>query len=240
MGIDVRDVGGGLREVLFNAEHENLLDTSTKKKPHLQMAGELQVASIFRRRKARGGDGDGNPFIYALKGLHRYFITKNQLWAFRPNLLSIMGTFMTQEPYDRIAPMPSSKPIARYVAKKAKRFQTEGSLDAGLFRKRTTDEVLPEIEAKFTSGEIPGKLKNEARNLLSTLRKAPGSEFSMKHVDQRLREYVSPLALNTGVHVEGARILLVDDLLSSGATLRTAHNLLVQAGAGHVSALCLL
>ncbi|HCD6631976.1 ComF family protein [Pseudomonas aeruginosa] len=239
MGIDVRDVDGR-HEVLYNANHQNLLDTSTERKPHLQQVDQLVVSSVFRRRKARGGDGDGNPFIYALKGLNRYHITRNELWAFRPNFLSILGTFMAQEPYDRIVPMPSSKPIARYVAKKAQRLQPECQLDGSLFRKRTTDEILPEVEARFASGEIPSKLKKETGSLLSTLRKAPGTEFSMKHVHQRLRDYVSPLALNTGVQVEGARILLVDDLLSSGSTLRTAHQLLLQAGATHVSALCLL
>nr|WP_230964858.1 phosphoribosyltransferase [Pseudomonas aeruginosa] len=62
----------------------------------------------------------------------------------------------------------------------------------------------------------------------------------MKHVPQTLRGFVSPLALNNDIDVTDAKILLVDDLLSSGTTLRTAHELLMSAGASSVSALCLL
>ncbi|HCF3841121.1 TPA: phosphoribosyltransferase [Pseudomonas aeruginosa] len=211
-----------------------------EKKPHRQMNGELEVYSIFRRRKARGNDGDGNPFIYALKGLNRYSISKEELWRFRPNYRRILGDFMGREPHDRIVPMPSSKPIARYVARTAKRCQQESQLDVSLFRKRTMGEVLPEIEAKLGSGEIPEKFHRDTKQLLSVLSKSPASEFSMKHVPQTLRGFVSPLALNNDIDVTDAKILLVDDLLSSGTTLRTAHELLMSAGASSVSALCLL
>lgn len=240
LGIDVRETKDGRREVFYNAEHQNLLDTSTDNKPHRQKAGSLAVASIFRRRKARGGDGDGNPFIYALKGLKRYSISDDQLWAFRPNFLSTLSAYMKEAPFDKIAPLPSSKPIARYVAKKAGRYQPEAQLDTHLFLKRSAAEVLADLEAKYEADEIPKKIKGEAAALISTLRKSQASSFAMKNVEQRLRDYIEPLVLAPGAPVAGHRILLVDDLFSSGATLRTAHRLLTEAGAIEVSALCLL
>lgn len=240
LGIDVRETEDGRREVFYNAEHQNLLDTSTENKPHRQRVGALAVASIFRRRKARSGDGDGNPFIYALKGLNRYSISDEQLWQFRPNFLSTLGSYMSETPYDKIAPLPSSKPIARYVAKKAGRYQPEAVVEPQLFLKRSATEVLAELESKYDADEIPGKLKSQAGALIGTLRKSPNTSFAMKHVDQRLRDYIEPLVLAPNAPVAGHRILLVDDLLSSGATLRTAHRLLTEAGAVEVSALCLL
>lgn len=240
LGIDVREMADGRREVFYNPEHQNLLDTSTENKPHRQKVGSLAVASIFRRRKARGGDGDGNPFIYALKGLKRYSITDDQLWAFRPNFLTTLSAYMAEAPYDKIAPLPSSKPIARYVAKKAGRYQPEALLENQLFLKRSATEVLAELEAKYADDVIPRKIKGEAAALIGTLRKSQNGSFSMKNVDQRLRDYIEPLVLAPGAPVAGHRILLVDDLLSSGATLRTAHRLLTEAGAVEVSALCLL
>jgi hypothetical protein len=240
LGIDVREMEDGRREVFYNVEHQNLLDTSTENKPHMQTVGSLSVASIFRRRKARGGDGDGNPFIYALKGLNRYSISDDQLWAFRPNFLTTLSAYMSKAPYDKITPLPSSKPIARYVAKKAVRFQPEAQLEARLFLKRSATEVLAELEAKYDSDEIPKKIKSQAAALIGTLRKSHNSSFAMKNVDQRLRDYIEPLVLAPDAPVAGHRILLVDDLLSSGATLRTAHRLLTEAGAAEVSALCLL
>ncbi|WVM91494.1 phosphoribosyltransferase family protein [Halopseudomonas pachastrellae] len=240
LGIDVRETKDGRREVFYNAEHQNLLDTSTENKPHRQKAGDLVVASIFRRRKARSGDGDGNPFIYALKGLHRHSISNGQLWKFRPNFLSTLGAYMSESPYDKIAPLPSSKPIARYVAKKAGSYQPRGRSRAPAFLKRSAAEVLAELEEKYSSDEIPRKLKGPAAALISRLRKSQNANFAMKHVDQRLRDYIEPLVLAPNAPVSGHRILLVDDLLSSGATLRTAHRLLTEAGAAHVAALCLL
>jgi hypothetical protein len=239
LGIDVREFGGR-KEVLYCSSHQNLIDTSIDHKPCRQKAGQLLVSSLFRRRKSKGGDGDGNPFIYALKGLKGYCISRQELWSFRTNFLTILGSFMGEEAYDCIVPMPSSTPIARYVAKKAQCFQAEARLEFEFFRKRTFKEVLPELEAKFASGEIPGQLRHEAGRLLNALRKSPRTEFSMKYVHQRLREYVSPLSLDATAQVEGSRILIVDDLLSSGATLNCADRLLKQAGATHVAALCLL
>ena len=192
MGIEVRQYLGK-REVLHTSHHQNLVDTSVSRSPYRQRAGDLTVWSIFRRRKARGGDGDGNPLVYALKGMKNYTISNKDLWAMRAGFNANLEKFMDSKIFDQIAPMPSNAPIARLVAKKALMHQRGCLLRGGLFSKLTTEEVAPQLEEALEHRDFPPRLRGETQRLINTLRNRPPNDFTMKLVHQRPRPFICPV-----------------------------------------------
>ena len=96
--------------------------------------------------------------------------------------------------------------------------------------------------------EMPGiddvlrKDRSEYRSLLSQLqREQQMRPIEMKMVHASVRQYVVPLVANDLVaRCRGAAILLVDDLCSTGSSLRVAAAAMGKAQPRAIRALCLL
>ena len=56
------------KKVSINLNHENGLDTSIDGNPTFYKVGDIDVISIFKRKKYL--KSDGNPLLYDLKGLN--------------------------------------------------------------------------------------------------------------------------------------------------------------------------
>ncbi len=237
MGIDI-EADGTIR---FNGAHERLLNTSTDKNPSIKLIKGLRIQSLFRRVQTPGDIRDGNPFIYALKDKNGYKIDRKELWKFRVNFSEILDKALQFIDVDCVIPMPSGHRIASYLACKiARRHDGLPTVISDALRKRTVGEMLESY-----AGNTPVAGKHKTREYKSQIRKwtkmPSGTFVSMKEVDNSVRNFFHPLALTEGVEdLSGKRVLLVDDLLSSGSTLKCAQALIEERQAGEVSALCLL
>lgn len=222
MGIDV-DIA---KCVTHNDTHQNRVNTSVEVNPNHQKFGGLLVQGIYRRVHHRENGSDGNPFMYALKDLHGYSITKKALGAFRPSFSAILDKAMANKAGVVVfIPMPSSKPIPLILALLAKKRVQNSQVLLNFFIKQTAGDVAADL------GLINFKksLKQEGTQLIADLNKNPAATFTMKLVKSSgLRRLIIPLKVNPAVALPAntTEVILVDDLISSGATLQAAHRLL--------------
>ena len=234
MGIDVIDDCW----VVFNRDHDNLVVTCANKNPTELMLDGMRTQSIFRRVKAKVRSGDGNPLIYALKGKKNFRINPKEVSCFLPDFNLILSKAMLGANFDLIVPMPSSHGISEILAKRAVRVIRTGVLSSDLLRKKINREVLAEIR----NTNFHKRHRFLAKTLRRRLEKSNGaSSFSMKDVDNKLRTYIEPMVITQSPQVAPSRILLVDDLISSGATLCSARDsLLTVFPDAHIEGLSLL
>ncbi|HAV2277468.1 TPA: hypothetical protein JHK27_003068 [Serratia marcescens] len=242
MGVDVSHN----RIVTFNAEHDHRVVTSIDKNPKIKRIGKnpkVTVFSIYRRTKTGDYERDGNPLIYALKGLHRYTITNADLYRFRPSFYAILTNTVakvTQGPRVVLV-MPSSSPLVFQFARKVAR-GLGCELIKNAFSKRTAGEMLSDFE--LAKPMIKQSHKSDVHKVIAELTKAPvNSIFSMKHVPNRVREYFCPLKMNPQFDVtvlQEIEVILVDDLLSTGTTLVSAANELSRFNVSCTQSVCLL
>ena len=134
--------------------------------------------------------------------------------------------------------MPSSHKIAEILAcRVAKRCSAKVIPD--LMAKRTVADVLETFELQV----VPRKHKQEVKKQLAAYRKMPPhSLVSLKYVSNSVREYFPPLVMSDGYFDAGrtGKVILVDDLLSTGTTLKSARELVTSVGGTCSSAVCLL
>lgn len=234
MGIDVTEN----KEVFFNGTHEKLVDTSPGRNPRCIYINQVPVSYIFRRLKSRTHPGDGNPLIYALKNIRGYSIEISEIKKLLPNFNEILNKTLDGCEYDLIIALPSNYNVGRILADRANGIIDNADIDHAFFVKKTVNDVLQE----FNVSALPNKLRRDADSLRRDLRREkPGRLFSMKVVDKKLRKYIEPLRLTTDQVPDANKILLVDDIISSGSTITNAINLLRQINQEvSIEALCLL
>lgn len=233
MGIDVIE-----KKVFFSSAHENLVNTCVKRNPTTRKVGQLVVTSVFKRVKDKSREGDGNPLIYALKGKDGFTISLEEILKFSPGFATIVQAAMAGKKYDAIVPMPSSHKISEMLARRVARcLPGRPPLITDILEKKSAGEVLEELQGL----DPPEKLKAHFGSLKQALEKVGGKTFSMKDVNFRLREHISPLKLAPHTDTWASSILIVDDLLASGSTLNSAARLLKQGAADRsIEAMCLL
>ncbi len=235
MGIDVTKD----KRVIYNGSHQNLIVTDIEKNPTTSRKHGLVIRSLFKRRRSKGHKSDGNPLIYALKARSGYSISNRELCKFLPAFYAILHKAPSAGTYDIIVPLPSSHKINRVVAKRVMRFYPNASLVHNALDKKTIGEVVKGFDLNGISNR---HLRREAKQLLGRLHKADQRKlFAMKEVgNHRLRQHIEPLKVSEDMDFTGMRVLLTDDLLSSGNTLLSAYNILkYKANTSSVEALCL-
>lgn len=222
MGIDVTADG----KVAFNDAHQNLLSTDVSRNPTRATKHGLVVQSVFQRRRSRDQKNDGNPLIYALKGKYGYTISRNEVRKFLAHFYAILEKCLAEADYDVIIPLPSSHPLNEIIARRVQRMLPEAELRSDCFEKKTVSQVVTEIDPTAMGSK---KVRQAAKQLIHDLGEMPANRlFAMKNVNNhKLREHINPLSIVGNLDgYPNARVLLVDDLLSSGATMVGAHNLL--------------
>lgn len=218
MGIDVTPD----KDVIFNPTHDNLVSTHPDTNPTSFTVNGMHVLAVFRRVMAKSRHGDGNPLIYALKRKSGFKISdaeiKKLMPAFRTIFVKAIEEF-ENSPFDYVLPMPSKHKISEILAQRVVRATEHGEVRRDLLRKKTCGEVL----AEFEQMTILAKHKKEAVAFKKSLEKwDPHGVFQMKEVKSCLRPYIQPIALACDPERNNPRILLVDDLVSTGATFSSA------------------
>jgi len=233
------DVGPDLR-VVFSKEHEKRVVTDPNRNPVLQQVGDFPVLSIFRRVKTGDKDRDGNPLIYALKRKRGYrigFRSASELWRAAH---AILPQIVAAVECDMIVPLPSSSNIAGYVARAIQRAYGANAPEIrALFEKATVGEALRRM---VPPDQVEPKLRREYGSYLHTLHRLPtGAHVQMKEVSPQIRHLVPSVTPIASLHgLDGCRVMLVDDLLSTGSTFMSARACLDQANVRMVFGVCLL
>jgi hypothetical protein len=97
--------------VSFSPTHEKNVDTSTILNPTETVVNGIPIISIFKRKRSEEFAADGNPLIYALKGIDG--------WKFRnpqQDIIGLLRQFIRisekiKSEYDTIITVPSSNPL---------------------------------------------------------------------------------------------------------------------------------
>ncbi|WP_348731449.1 phosphoribosyltransferase [Rheinheimera texasensis] len=233
LGIDV----SGQKVVTFNPNHEYRLVTSPGRNPKISSSHGLKIQSIYRRTKDGDSARDGNPFIYALKSINGFSISLNELRKFKPSFDTILHSVLQGSQFTAVVPMPSSHPIAVILARRIAR-KAGCQLVPQLFMKNTVGNIV----RSFNLANVKPKDLKGVKSQLATYNKlSPQIPVTLKEIDVKIRPYFAPLVINPQVtHIPNGNVLIVDDLISSGTTLRHAQSLLLSSGGQCSMAVCLL
>ncbi|TVU85042.1 MULTISPECIES: phosphoribosyltransferase family protein [Pseudoalteromonas] len=223
------------RVVVVDHDNKEWLKTSSQGNPTKEVIEGLTVYSLFKRlrtskkirRKYRNKiPGDNCPIIYALKGKDNLTTDLTSIKKLRISYNSIISIFQASEPngYDLVISMPSAHNISRIIGKRlAGTFSAHHS--DNFLRKLTIDEAFNLLDRADISVDEHKALSFRLRKQ----RQESGFQgaFSLKGIPVPFRSEFPPLCLNNTKieNLEPLRILLVDDLLATGTTLKTAHNL---------------
>jgi hypothetical protein len=231
VGIDVSDN----KVVTYNADHQQRVITSLKGAHEIDL-GEVRVSSIFSRRKTGRDERDGNPLIYALKGMRGYSITHESIRELIICAKNNLPLCLTHTPYSSVVPLPSSSGLVQILSRRLARINA-GCPIISCFDKATVDQVLaaaPQVVEK--------RYRKKFVSRINALQKMEGNNiFQMKDVEMALRPYFTPLMKNAlAGNLIGADVLLVDDILGSGTSIKSAAQSLLSEGARSVSGITLM
>lgn len=232
MGIDVC----ADRFVSYNKKHNRGINSSPGSNPTYHTVGNLQVANVFSRNN-RIDCGDGNPLIYALKGLKHFKILRSEIKDLRADYQTSIDKIVNHlGKVDSIVVPPSSSKIAWYVGRSIQ-IRTNAVLYPNVFRKKKVSSYL-----NLQLSQVARKHKVHVKKQLSTWRKIPNAEISLKKIPKNIRHYFPPLALLPTFNVSKVtgNTIIVDDLFASGTTLTCAQSVLGSHSINVTGGVCLL
>ena len=107
-GIDIDELN---HVVSFNPSHEENVDTSIILNPTYSEIDNIKIISIFKRKTSEDSNYDGNPLIYALKGIKD--------WKFnnpKTDIINLLKQFIRisekiEDHYDAIITVPSQNEL---------------------------------------------------------------------------------------------------------------------------------
>jgi len=229
--------------VVDHAMNEHLL-TTAEGNPSEDTVEELRVISVFQRRfnsakLARKRDekviGDNCPLIYALKGKDGLSVEFKSIKILNLSIPEIIGRIaqLLGNQLDLVASMPSSSPLAAILGRRLSRAVGRPHT-SDLFTKATNAQASAQVSLAIETDRKAFTREEEValKNVLKHLSRVPEEAYTAKNVRPAIRKYFEPLAMGAlPQHIQNqSRILLVDDLLATGETLKAAHRLLSTAG----------
>jgi hypothetical protein len=227
--------------VVFTDEHEYGVNTSLDFNPRRydKKVGSytLTCISIFLRKEYfKFGNKDGNPLIYALKGLYGWRIDKKNKEDLMKRFHDIVAKMDKEVKYDTIVIIPSSNELNNIVARGViKNIGYKVHLIKGFFSKISIDD-FDEVEC-FDYEKMYEVLGDKEANQMCSmffrsLKTMRSGIFQMKLVPTEARKIFD--FINFGklsliddnvkykhVHkmINDKNILLIDDTISTGETL---------------------
>lgn len=237
MGLNVYDNGA----VMFDDTHQKRVNTSLQDNPTVSQVGGIKVRHVYRRNRTGDRDRDGNPLIYALKGMNGYSIVPMYRTMFMNQAAEILTTFVDELRVDAIVPVPSSKAFCGEFTALVGQVAGIPVVQPDFLGKRTVAEMLAQYGDKLPDGLSGTALKSYKSQLADWRRLSGGQLVSMKDLDTHIRPYFDPLAMRgDATHISGLRVIIADDLVSSGASISATALRLQDVGAEVVSAVSFL
>ena len=243
MGFEVKDDGF----VMVNHDHNRFGNTDINGNPtKAQSSCGLTVHSVFKRlphkSKAPKSElrGDNCPLIYALKGADGLYTEVTEVKKLIPPGKQILDTFISDksEGYDLILPMPSNHSISLILARRVHKLLPKSSIIVTGLRKATVRQVFQQLKDNDLGHNANAAISKQLKKMEQDV--GLDGLFSIKNIPTRYRRDLSPVVLTDALPDVASRILLVDDLFSTGSTLFGARNLLQRyMPNAKIEALCL-
>jgi len=237
MGIDVSDA----KAVRLNDEHQNGVNTSVEGNPTRDRVKGLEFTHVFSRNRNGSRRDDGNPLIFALKGIRGFSITKhweNQIMNRASAILgSIRGEF---EDVDFCMPVPSSSPFCGKFAALVAHLLEIPILDPIFIRKKCIGEVLAAVQAN--PPRVRPGLRTQFTSQLNTWQRTdPLTVFQAKEIDIALRHLFDMFILDGDApDLNGKRVLIVDDLFATGSSVLSIREITKNQLGASVACVCFL
>lgn len=237
MGIKLTERKGAghntIFDVIIDLEHNDGLDMSLSGNPTVMEIKGLQVFSLFRRRRLSTNEADGNPLIYALKQLNQFRIDEQNKVVMWDTAEKIFGQWACPWKPTGVISIPSQHSASNDLAARISDWMGIDHVSESIICKKTVKEVLAEAEFLKETGGIADRDLRAFKRQLSRLSSTPlGKTFQMKEVkDVSIRHYFQPWkATEHAGETAEHDLLLVDDLIGSGASLMTCAKFLVENG----------
>jgi len=227
--------------VQLDDTHQKRVNTSLDHNPTSQPFNGITVHYVFTRNKVQKGDGDGNPLIYALKELKQYTMVPMYRTRVMDRARDVVLKLRNDVVPDRIMPMPSSNGFVSEFADIVAAVLEKPLMDSAFLRKKTLGEMVNEYGNDPLPKMSPSQLDAYKSQLALWRKGHPDRDVSMKDISPKIREFFLPLTLAGAFpDIAGQRVLLVDDLMSSGSTMASAANILIEGGQCPLTGLCFL
>jgi len=225
------NVDKAARLVTVDHSHNNYADTTVDGNPTERVFDGLRVSSILRRTKgkrSRDLPGDNSPMLYALKGIEGLQTDYRSLALLTRNGFAILDKFLAAnaDGWDCVIPMPSSHNIANILSKRVARRLPACQLEACALKKISAQNVREQLPGLSISSRDKTKLNGHIKRFARF--NGWEADFQMKSITEPgLRNHVNPLALGRFLgRSPPRRILLVDDMVTSGSTLKHAEQII--------------
>jgi Phosphoribosyl transferase domain len=225
--------------VAFDDSHHKRIDTSLDRNPTISTVSGLSVRHIFRRNRTGDKDRDGNPLIYAMKGMNGYKILPLHKGQFMARARQVVESFIANIDADWIMPLPSNYSLCGDVADLICEVTAVPCLSPDFIRKKSVQEMLSQYGDTVPDTLTPRDSRFYKAQMATWRDMGPARHVSMKEINTAIRHCFDPLTLSgEAPDVVGSRVVIVDDLMSTGASLTSAVNLLTGIGCTVTSGVC--
>lgn len=233
-----RHVGGGKieRKVTLTDEHSKGVDFVTS--PIYYTFRGWNVISIFKRTQLQNerSDVDGNPFIYALKGLHNYSfdITNEDAYKYMKRFLKNCSKI--DKVYDTIITVPSGHDINnRFMKSLASIIHAKYKIEKWFIKSKIEfAEESIDYDAICNDYKYQHQIDYVFEQLYAALSKMEGGYFKSKQCPKEYVKYVKDIVTfdkskisDVAPMIDGKNVLILDDTISSGESIsRCASNII--------------
>jgi hypothetical protein len=226
---------------MFDDTHQSRVDTSLEKNPTSGRFKSIDLRFVFRRNHTGDKDRDGNPLIYALKGMNRYKIVPMYRKMFLTRAKLIVEAMKDDLSPDFVMSVPSNNNFGEEFGRCVAAWLKVPFIQPTFLSKKTIQEILE--EEKLARRKITNKrtLRKYNQQMASWKEMDEGQHVSMKDLDNKIRPFFNPMTVTgTFPNIHGKNVLITDDLLSSGTSILSTAELIRGGGASVDTGVCFL
>ncbi len=234
MGIDTND-----KIITLNHTHNRRVITDVEKLPNRFCTNGIVCYELFQRMKKIGNDSDGNPLLYSLKNIDGWMLDDNACSELDKISQIVMEKIIKKQIVDVIVYLPSSSSLPRRISIMYNKARGKALVNKSVIRKKTAQEAIIWIRKLV----FIGKDKKAAHTrLLADLEKMPpNTEYQMKFASHHIRNHIDAFTVTANPdNLNGLHVLLIDDIVSSGSSLRCASEICMDLGANSVKGICFM
>lgn len=226
---------------MFDDTHQSRVDTSLKGNPTAGRVKDIDLKFVFRRNHTGDKDRDGNPLIYAFKGMNNYKIVPMYRKMFLTRAKLIVEGMKDDLKPDYVMPVPSSNGFGEEFGRCVSDWIEVPFLQPSFLSKKTIQDILDEEEQKKRKISNKRTLRKYNNQMATWKGMEAGQHVSMKELDKKIRPFFNPLTVSGAMpNITGKNILVTDDLMSSGTSIWSAAELVRGGGAVVDTSVCFL
>lgn len=232
--------------VYFDANSQDYVDTSfgksKKNKPFESKMDNGVIYSAYNKNKSMADDKTYSEILLAIKGQStKYTMDYNSYKSFISRTAIYMANLILKENIDTILVMDSSSPMVSdltlEISRRLPKYYDMFTFNKQIFK----NPDIQNITIDTMGVDISDKNYKSIESNLNKMKRE--GYFKIKNIFTPNRKFIKNwLQINNNVlsKIVDKRVALIDDILTTGATLREANRLLNDAGASYVIGLTVI